>query len=335
MSLMETRNSIITVTLNTAIDRVLEVENFEVGEHLPADETLRYAAGKGVNVSRALARLGRDNVAAGFVGQAEASEFEQTLARTGPGRAMCQLLSVRGQTRENITIIDRIKRTDTHLRTPGYQTTRQDVQRIVSKLGLLSRDGAFVVFGGSLPLGMNSADFDTLIYVALGGKAKVVLDVGGALMAESTSVDLSQPAAGATPSKRLWMIKPNRQELADAVGVEKLSSESELIEAGQRLAHRVAWVVVTLGAEGALMFGDGKIWRAHTDVDPHTITSTVGCGDCLLAGLLDAQLAGLTPAEVLKHGLAAATANAMRVSVAEYDLDLVREMASKTQVEQV
>ncbi len=135
---MPPQTPIVTVTLNTALDRVLNVENFAIGEHLPAEEVSRFPAGKGINLSRGLARLGRDSIATGFVGNEESSQFEQVLKRSTPGRAVSQLLSVRGQTRENITILDPLNHTDTHIRTAGCEITRQDVQRIVSKLGLLA-----------------------------------------------------------------------------------------------------------------------------------------------------------------------------------------------------
>ncbi len=197
-----------------------------------------------------------------------------------------------------------------------------------------------VVFSGSLPRGMNAADLDTLIYVALGGKAKVVLDINGKLLAQCTSVDLSVPVENesAPPrqgAKMLWMIKPNRRELAEAVGAERLEGERALLEAGQRLARRVSWVVLTLGSKGAILFGLEGIWRGWCDVKPEEIVSTVGCGDCLLAGVLDAQALGLEPKRVLQHGIAVATANAMRTGVAEFDMDLVRQMEARTQVETV
>ena len=353
---------IVTVTLNTAIDRVLEVEHFAIGEHLPASEVSRFPAGKGVNLSRGLAQLGRDSIATGFAGAGESSQFEQLLKKGGPGRAVCQLLAVRGATRENITILDPVNHTDTHIRTAGFEATRQDVQRVVSKLGLLAREGAFVVFSGSLPPGMTPLDLDTLIYVALGGGAKVVLDLSGKLLAECSSVDLSiigeeeAPAtegggSDAAPSseqgeatsastsggggRMLWLVKPNRQELAEALGVERIEGEQALLDAGRRLTRRVSWVVLTLGAKGAILFGQEGTWRGWCDVKPDEIVSTVGCGDCMLAGVLDAQASGQPAEQVLRHGIAVATANAMRTGVAEYDTELVREVEGRTHVEAV
>lgn len=336
---MPPESPVITVTLNTALDRVLKVENFAIGEHMRAEELSRFPAGKGINCARGLAALGRDSIATGFVGANEATDFEHLLRDAGPGRALAQLLSVRGQTRENITILDPVNHTDTHIRTAGYELTRQDVQRIVSKVGLLARKDTMVVFSGSLPPGMNAADLDTLIYVTLGRGARVILDVSGKLLAACTSVDLSvdeaEPAPASERAKMLWMIKPNRQELADALGVERLEGERQLIEAGQRLTRRVAWVVLTLGAKGAILFGDEQIWRGWCDVRSEEVISTVGCGDTLLAGVLDAQAAGQAPDEVLRHGIAAATANAMRSGVAEFDQALVEQVAARTHVEPI
>lgn len=335
---------ILTVTLNTAIDRVLEVEHFAIGAHLPAREISRFPAGKGINLSRALACIGRDNIATGFVGQEENDHFEQLLKAAAPGRANCQLLSVRGQTRENITILDPINHTDTHIRTAGYELTRQDVQRVISKIGLLAREGSTVVFSGSLPHGMTVADLDTLIYMAIGGRARVVLDLSGKLLAKCSSVELSVVGDSAPPppptddgarSRMVWLIKPNRQELAEALGLERLEGEQQLLEAGRRLTRRVSWVVLTLGAKGAILFGQEGTWRGWCDLAPDQIVSTVGCGDCLLAGVLDAQAAGADPEAVLRRGIAVATANAVRPGVAEFDADLVRQMAAATRIEPV
>ena len=99
-SVMTMPDHVITINLNTAIDRVLEVPKLIAGAHAKGKQISRYPAGKAINVSRALSRLKCDSVATGFVGQGEAGMFEQFLRDTKPGGIICQLLSVRGQTRE-------------------------------------------------------------------------------------------------------------------------------------------------------------------------------------------------------------------------------------------
>ena len=351
---MDTRpGSVVTVTLHTAMDRVLETTDFVVGAHIGAREVLHYPAGKGINVSRALARLGGSSIATGFAGQSEAPAFDRLLAGVGPGRALPQFLHARGRTRENITVLDTKNHTNTHLRTDGYELTRHDVQRIISKVGLLAKPGVLLVIAGSLPPGFEVADFDTMIYMALGGGARVVLDVSGKLLTEASSVALTLPAAaegqGEPPreaasggaegggegggGKLVWMIKPNRAELAEALGRDPDMDEATLRDVGLRLARRVAWVVVTLGPDGAAMFNGGRAWRGRCPVTADDVVSTVGCGDCLLAGLLDGQARGLEPEQVLARGLCAAAANATSPAVADFETPQIARFEHQVTVE--
>ena len=60
--------SIITVTLNPTIDRIIEVPGFMLGGHQHGRLRIREPAGKAVNVSRALSELGITSSAVGWVG---------------------------------------------------------------------------------------------------------------------------------------------------------------------------------------------------------------------------------------------------------------------------
>ena len=63
------RRQIVSVTLNPAVDWVLEAPNFKVGSHIRARRIGWYPAGNGINVSRVLATLGTRSVATGFIGR--------------------------------------------------------------------------------------------------------------------------------------------------------------------------------------------------------------------------------------------------------------------------
>jgi 1-phosphofructokinase family hexose kinase len=314
--------AVITVTLNTAIDRVLEAENFAVGGHLRAKPISRYPAGKGINVSRALARLNQSNIATGFVGHAEAADFEHFISSASPGRAVSQLLSVRGPTRENITVLDPIHKTDTHLRTSGYQLAAHDVDRMQTKLGLLIRKGSTVIFTGSLPAGLETDRFRDFVTSALKTGARVILDIEGQL--------LHDVAAGL--NQKLWMIAPNRQELAELVPGLDTAHEPSVVNAARRLLEHVEWVLVTLGPQGALLISRTAAWRGTCGLKSDCLVSTVGCGDCMLAGVVVASLKDPDPADWLKLGLAAATANAATTGIAEFDEAAVSQLLPQAQV---
>jgi len=363
---MSRPNQIITVNLNTAIDRVLEVPQMEIGAHAKGRQISRYPAGKAINVSRALARLKCDSIATGFVGQGEALQFEQFLRSTGPGRIICQLLSVRGQTRENITLIDPVLHTDTHIRDEGFEITDADFHRMMSKLGLLARPNTVMVFSGSLPRGMDVARINMLLMMAMSGGAKVVLDMGGDMLSQLIGLDASSggespvdaaagdvvdvsnvEAAVELEDNPLWMVKPNQHELAQMLGMSELKDDKQIVEAALKLARRVRHVVVTMGEAGAWLVQGDQVWRGTVEMDPDRVVNTVGCGDSMLAGLLEGYICHQALAEelsdnsdpgeplaaILRRGLAAATANALWAGIAEFDLAQVQEIEKLVRVE--
>ena len=59
---------IVTVTMNAALDRTLSVPNFQRGHRHRASQGLTLAGGRGINVARALKRLGMPVVATGLAG---------------------------------------------------------------------------------------------------------------------------------------------------------------------------------------------------------------------------------------------------------------------------
>ncbi|MCC7204606.1 MAG: hypothetical protein IT441_05970 [Phycisphaeraceae bacterium] len=333
---MEVFRSIITVNLNTAIDRVLEVPGLALGAHLAGKRLSRYPAGKGINVTRALATLGRASVATGFVGEAELQDFEEFLDETSHRKAICQLLSVRGRTRENITLIDPQAHTDIHVREEGFEVTRRDLVRMRSKIGLLARPGTLVIFSGSIPQGMTAEDLRPLIHAASAGGAALALDLGGEL-ARETVKELSAPTS-ASPPQGSWMIKPNAQELVEMLGVPATNDRQQLLGLAEKLLDRVTWVALTLGAEGAMLIGREGVWSGRLSIpaeDGEAALHTVGCGDCMLAGLVDAASTGAEPADMLRRGLACATANTLLPGAATFDLNQVQKLEPLAQIEKL
>ena len=330
-------HSVVTVTLNTAIDRVLEVEHFTVGAHAHATELVRYPAGKGINVSRTLARLGRDNVATGFVGQEEAAQFERVLGKSGPGHALCQLLAARGPTRENITILDRSENTDTHLRTTGYELADRDVDRILSKLGLLARPGVALVYCGSLPGGADEMDFNAMVHLGISAGAEVVLDLQGTLLRHilglnETTLNLDHlPPAPA--HKPFSVIAINRAQIAQTFHLQSEIDDETLLVTAAWMSQLSRYVLIRLGSHAAMLVDKtGRRWVGRVTTESGEIKSTVGSGDCLLAGLLDAQLRQMAPNEALRFALATATASAQAAALAAFDREQVTQWLGRVHV---
>jgi fructose-1-phosphate kinase PfkB-like protein len=95
---------------------------------------------------------------------------------------LCQLLSVRGVTRENVTLVDPIHHTDTHIRAEGFEVRNADINRMISKIGLMTRPNTLIVYSGSIPRGMDVSHLNLMVNVSVGAGAEVVLDVAGDLV---------------------------------------------------------------------------------------------------------------------------------------------------------
>lgn len=309
---------VITVSLNPAIDRIVEVPHFAVGEHQRGRLISRTPAGKAVNVSNALAALGVRNIATGFLGEQEVELFEASLDST---LVQPQFLPVPLGTRENITLVDPVAHIETHIRDAGFVIREADRIRLGKKLGLMCRENCIVVFSGSVPDGISPEQFGDLLEICTSAEARVVVDTSG-------------PALGAASKLPLWLMKPNVAELGEIVG-RPLVSEADILAAGRSLAERVKTVIVSRGEEGGFCFVSGSVLRGHVRVDPVRVRNTVGCGDCLLAGYIAGRLHREDIRDSYRYALAVATAKAVSLEPGRFDPGHVEEFLREAVVEPV
>jgi 1-phosphofructokinase family hexose kinase len=314
---------LVTVTLNPAIDRVMEVEQFSVGKMSTARLVGWYPGGKGINVARVLARLGTRCIATGFLGGADLSMFEEHIERVGQGRAIMQLLVVRGQTRTNMTITDPVLDTETHIREDGFRVYPEDVRRMASKVGMLAREDSVMVFAGSLPPGVSLGDLRSMLHVCVDEGARVAVDMNESVMA-------------ALREEPLWMVKLNARELAGFAGM-ATGSEAEIVRAARAVSTQgrgfAEIVIATRGADGAVLIAPGVAISAKVLVHPARIVNTLGCGDSLLAGVLHEWRRSENWHEALKMGVATATATAVSREVGSLSLEDVKEFLEATLIQ--
>ena len=284
--------TIVTVALNPAFDRTLQVPDLKIGAHQRGRLVSIQPAGKAVNAARLLASLGTPCILTGFVGEGDRERFERSFEKT-PVRV--EMFEAHGMTRENITLVDPQHGVETHIRDVGFPLTEEDVERLVRKLSILSSKGSYVLFAGSLPPGMDAKTFADMLKVCREKGAYVAVDSSG-------------PGLEAVKKTRgLWLIKPNREELAEIAG-RAVSTEEDIRAAGEALRKRIDNVVVTLGSEGAYLFSRDGVWRARPHVEEQAIVKTVGSGDALLAGFVHGHTRKKSPPECLRLGVACGTA---------------------------
>jgi 1-phosphofructokinase len=275
---------IVTLTLNPSVDRTVEVDALIRGAVLRATSATVEAGGKGVNIARALAAHGLRSRAVLISGGAEGAQLAGLLSPLG---IEVVNVAVRGAVRANVSIVEP-DGTVTKINEPGPVLSADEVQSMTAAILEAATGAAWVAASGSLPPGV-AGDYYRQLIERL--DARVALDTSG---------EAFQLALPAQPD----LVKPNSDELAEAVGA-SITTLGEVIDGAERLREKGARAVLaSLGADGAVLVDDGGVAYAEAPVD--VPRSAVGAGDALLAGFLAAGGKGL-PAlvEALAWGAAA------------------------------
>lgn len=275
---------IITLTPNPSIDRTVSVPAIVLGEVNRASASRIDPGGKGVNVSRALAANGVDTVAVLPLGGPEGHLMADLLAEAGVRH---QGVPVRGTLRMNLAIVEPDGST-TKVNEPGPPLGEADVEALLTAVEGYAAQATWVVGCGSLPPGADNGLLADLVLRARALGARVAIDTSGPPFAKAVSA-------------RPDLIKPNLEELEELVG-RRLNSLGAVVAASRDLvAGGIHTVVVSLGRDGAILVEKDHIVHAIAHIeDP---LSTVGAGDCLLAGLLRVLADGGDPKAALESGV--------------------------------
>jgi len=279
---------IYTITLNPALDRTLFVEGMNVNGTSRIKREARYAGGKGIDVSRALVEMDVPTVAMGLVGGFDGKEFEGRLLNEG---VACDFTRIAGEIRTNIIIHDESTGRESALLARGPEVQPVEIMDFVSRLEKL-RAVDFLVISGSLPPGVSPAVYRRIVQVATDNDIRVLLDASGAALRHGIR-------SGPT------VIKPNRTELAELVGKE-LEEPTAIVEACRELLERVRIVLVSLGADGMVMLDAER--ALHARPPRVEVKSTVGAGDCAVAGFLHGMVTSEDPVDCLRRAVASGTA---------------------------
>ena len=278
---------ILTVTPNPSLDRTYELPRLVRDAVLRARTDRVDPGGKGVNVSRALAASGRRTVALVLLGGPEGDLLARLLERDGIEAVG---VPVDGSTRVNISLAEP-DGTLTKINATGPEIAPPVAEALSTALLAHAAGADWVACCGSLPRGLPPDWYAESVARAHRAGARIALDTSG-------------PALLAALPARPDIVKPNAEELAEAVG-RPLSTVGDAAEAAEELRRRGAGAVLaSLGPVGQILAdAEGVRFAAAPRVD---VRSTVGAGDASLAGFLAAGGAG--PAALsaaLAHGAAA------------------------------
>ncbi|MBE4739843.1 MULTISPECIES: 1-phosphofructokinase [Streptomyces] len=278
---------ILTVTPNPSLDRTYEVPSLDRGEVIRATGERMDPGGKGVNVSRAVAAAGRRTVAVLPLGGAPGALVADLLDAQGIEVAR---VAVAGATRSNIALAE-ADGVLTKINAPGPELTAAERELLLETVRAQSADASWIACCGSLPRGLAPSWYAELVARAHAAGARIALDTSG-------------PALLAALRERPDVVKPNAEELAEAVG-RPLATVGDAVKAAEELREMGATAVLaSLGADGQLLLDASGAWYGTAQVA--AVRSNVGAGDSSLAGFLIAGGQGPDAlASAVAHGAAA------------------------------
>ena len=270
---MSTAPRIVTVTLNASIDQTVSIPNFTPGEVNRVAREQSDAGGKGVNVASFLADFGYAIAVTGVLGTDNQKLFLRLFAEK---KLIDHFVRIPGHTRVNIKVVDDARHQVTDINFPGVTVQAEKINEVFATIDALAEGGAEVfVLSGSLPAGVAPTVYRDITTRLTARGRRVVLDTSGEALAR---------AIEAAPD----MIKPNIDELAELLG-HPLDGEPAIVAAARYLRERgIEWVVVSMGARGAIFVTADAAVHAATPRVP--IKSTVGAGDAMVAGIVHASL---------------------------------------------
>lgn len=273
---------IATITLNPALDRTLAIPNFQAGAVNRVEWEQTDPGGKGINVASFLADFDFEVTASGFLGKDNQALFHSFLTHKGIEN---RFLSIPGQTRVNLKIIDAVQSQVTDINSPGPVVTAAELTQLDSILNTLMDECDWFVLSGSLPAGVSPDIYGKWIARLKALGKTVILDASGESLRQGI------PFA---PD----VIKPNLDELQEVLG-QRLDGEKAIAQAAQTLVSQgIPSVVISMGSQGALFAEAGEMLIARPP--QIKVISTVGAGDAMVAGFITGKLRQLSLGDCAK-----------------------------------
>ena len=285
---------IVTLTINPCIDQSAAVEQVVPDRKLRCGPPRYEPGGGGINVARAVRKLGGEALAIYPAGGAAGELLRSLLAEEGVAQ---RPLPIAGWTRENFNAREETTGHQFRFVLPGPRLTRPEWEALLEEVATLRPFPAYLVASGSLPPGV-PADF-------LARLARRTRERGGRL-----ALDSSGEAATRALDEGVFLVKPSLREFQHLTGLSD-AEESHLVSEAKRWIEtgRCEIVVLSLGAAGVLCVTAETSERLLSPTVP--VRSTVGAGDSMLAGIVLRLQQGRPLSEALRFGVAAGAATVM------------------------
>jgi 6-phosphofructokinase 2 len=288
---MNNRNPIVSLTINPSLDINAEVDTLEPGKKLRCRHVITDPGGGGINVSRAVVRLGGTSSAIFLSGGSSGSRISTMIGEQGVEPIP---VSMEGTVRQNIAIQEKKTGDQYRFGLPGPEIGEKEWQQCLEKTAEQGKTADYLVASGSLPPGVPEDFYANVAERFNDTPVKVVLDTSGKALKNALD-------------QQIYMLKPNRRELEDICGCSLENEKKQEKMCRDLVAKGTCEVLVlTLGREGALLTSEKEQVRIPgISVDE---VSSIGAGDSFVGGMVLALQQKKSLSDALLFGMAAGTA---------------------------
>jgi 6-phosphofructokinase 2 len=285
---------VITLTVNPVIDKSVSVAGISPNTKLRCTAPTYDAGGGGINVSRALKKLGRDSLCMYMAGGPTGKHLKQLLDKEGIEQS---IIKIEGWTRDNLAVTDTTTNLQYRFGVPGPNVKKEECETVLNHLKEFLQESDYLVASGKLPPGMPDDFYAQVATIARNKKVRFILDTSGEALMKAID-------------SHIYILKPNLGELSMLCGVPSISAvELESLAKKFLNEHDCEALVVSLGPKGALLAT--KYEMEHIPAPIVLQKSTIGAGDSMVAGMITSLIEGKSFSDMVKYGVACGTAATM------------------------
>ena len=293
---------IVTLTINPSLDKSTQFTGLIAEQKIRCKPPRYDAGGGGINVSKAISRLGGDSLCVFSSGGSPGIKLEELVQKEG---IEIKTISTQNWTRENLVALDTNTNSQYRFCFPGASISDLEKETIIQTVQQLKPK--YLVASGSLNEGLATDFYQKIADLAKATGTKLIVDTSGEALKKVLE-------------KGVYLVKPNIGELAKLIGVERLET-NEVEVAARKLIEKgsAEIVVVSLGAQGAVL-----VTATQTEFVPAPNVvkkSTVGAGDSMVGAMVWALSLNKSLKEVVQWGVACGSAATMNEGTQLFKLE--------------
>lgn len=303
---------ILAICPNPSVDKFLHVPEFVPGSVNRSGMEEAFPGGKGIHVALALAELGVSTKVVGIWGGPTGRWIIDECKKKG---VPCFGPEIPGWTRTCLTLKTDSKNSDTEILEQGPKISESEITQMFDIISEQMYDVNAISVSGSWPPGTSVGVYRELKKLTAKRDIPLWIDASGQLLQQAVQV-------------RPHGIHINMEEAHSL-----LNQNPEPAETAIMLLEYCDIVAVSDGANGLFLAKDDQVFHAFCPV--RKVISTVGCGDCLLAGLLQAESMGQALNEMAVMGTACGAANCVSPDLGMLKYDDVKFFLPKVTCNEV